>query len=175
MFNFPPVINLLMKTPKRCMIIFADRRAIQWHDCLSLLCALIDGKESPTEVPMYQEDVNCALLQSRSSIPCSAVMYCQYMTDCPFVLNLQVYSCAVQTSVKSRSASYRCYSKNFVIVSSLCCVCINRQSKIHSLLLQFICVSMQREERHWSNKSCSYLNFDPVTLPSAASDHILAG
>ncbi len=53
--------------------------------------------------------LDLALLESRTSIPFSAVMYCQYMTDDPFVLNMQVYSCVAQTSVKNRSATYhRC-------------------------------------------------------------------
>lgn len=41
--------------------------------------------------------------------------------------------------------------------------------------LWFIFVFMQREESHWSNKSCSYLCSDPVQHPAAASDQILAG
>ena len=40
--------------------------------------------------------------------------------------------------------------------------------------LRFIFVFMQREERHWSNKSCSYLCSDPVQHPVAALDHIQA-
>lgn len=123
---------------------------------------------------------NQALWESRTSIPCSADMYCQYMTDHPFLLNMQVYSCKEHTHVKSMTATYqRCCTG---LCDSECGVCaayttttdILKYTVCH-IRLWFISVFMQREERHWSNKSCSYLCSDPVQHPAAASDQILAG
>lgn len=76
---------------------------------LSLWCDLIDREESPSEVPMYQEKQMLIKLCYRHVQVFPAVQHCQYVTDHAFVLSKQVYSCAVQTKVKSRSATYhRC-------------------------------------------------------------------
>lgn len=130
---------------------------------LSLWCVLIDAEESPSNVPMYR-DIHTHMYfrlgsESRPSIPCSAVMYFQYMTNHPFVLNLQVYSCAASAK---KQESYiplplLLHGPVWLRVLSVCCY-THKQTHSLPLWLKFIFVFMQREERHWSNKSCSYLH-----------------
>ena len=94
------------------------------------------------------------------------------MTDHSFVLNVQVYSCVAQTTgaLHTITAAWACVSQ------SVKCVLHKHKLKytVCHIRSRFIYVFMQREERHWSNKSCSYLCSDPVQHSVAASDHIHA-
>lgn len=111
---------------------------------------------------------------------CVVTMFWHHMTDHSSVVNMQVYSCWMQTYMQSRMATLH-HHCCIGLWYWECAACITKTDTLkctvcHIRLYQVMFfVFMLREERHWSNKSCSYLCPDPVQHPATASHQTPAG
>lgn len=90
----------------------------------SLYCALIDREKLTLAVPMYCKSYKCKWVFVRV-----VTMFWHHMTDDSSVLNMQVYSCWMQTYMQSRMATLHHHCSIGLWYIRLCSLCSCNERK----------------------------------------------